>query len=99
MDLKLVIALDCGIRANDRAIQSRKLGIDLIICDHHLPGEDLPEAFAILDPKQPDCKYPFKELSGCGVGFKLLEGFCQQNTIDKEKLFQFPRSTCRQYRI
>ncbi len=85
----LVIALDCGIRANDRAIQSKKLGIDLIICDHHLPGEELPAAYAILDPKRPDCTYPFKELSGCGVGFKLLEAFCQQNTINKEKLFQF----------
>ncbi len=86
---KLIIALDCGIRANDRAEQSKKLGIDLIICDHHLPGDELPEAYALLDPKQSDCNYPFKELSGCGVGFKLLEAFCQQNTIDKEKLFQF----------
>jgi len=86
---KLVIALDCGIRANERAIQSNDLGIDLIICDHHLPGEQLPNAFAILDPKRPDCTYPFKELSGCGVGFKLLEAFCQQNTIDKETLYQY----------
>ncbi len=86
---KLVIALDCGVRANERAIQSKKLGIDLIICDHHLPGDELPDAYAILDPKQPNCTYPFDELSGCGVGFKLLEGFCQQNTIDKEKLYQF----------
>ncbi len=85
----LVIALDCGIRANDRALQSKNLGIDLIICDHHLPGDELPDAYAILDPKRSDCSYPFKELSGCGVGFKLLEAFCQQNTIDKEKLFQF----------
>ncbi|MEP5613201.1 MAG: single-stranded-DNA-specific exonuclease RecJ [Cyclobacteriaceae bacterium] len=86
---QLVIALDCGIRANERAVQSKELGIDLIICDHHLPGEALPDAFAILDPKRTDCAYPFDELSGCGVGFKLLEGFCQQNTIEKEKLFQF----------
>lgn len=84
----LIIALDCGIRAVDRAQQARKAGIDLIICDHHLPGDSLPDAFAILDPKQASCSYPFKELSGCGVGFKLLEAFCQQNTIDKEKLFQ-----------
>lgn len=85
----LVIALDCGIRAIDRALQAKEGGIDLIICDHHIPGDELPEAFAILDQKQKDCTYPFKELSGCGVGFKLLEGFCQQNTIDKEKLFDF----------
>lgn len=85
----LIIALDCGIRANDRAEQANSLGIDLIVCDHHLPGEKLPDAFAILDPKREDCNYPFKELSGCGVGFKLLEGFCQQNTIEKEKLFEF----------
>lgn len=85
----LIIALDCGIRAVDRAQQAKKAGVDLIICDHHLPGDDLPDALAVLDPKQKKCPYPFKELSGCGVGFKLLEGFCQQNTIDKEQLFQF----------
>lgn len=84
-----IIALDCGIRANDRAIQAKKHGIDLIICDHHLPGDKLPNVLAVLDPKRSDCSYPFKELSGCGVGFKLLEAFCQQNTIDKEQLFQF----------
>ena len=86
-DFKLIIALDCGIRAIDRARQAKDARIDLIICDHHIPGDKLPEAFAILDPKQKDCNYPFKELSGCGVGFKLLEGFCQQNTIEKEKLY------------
>ncbi|MEO9871647.1 single-stranded-DNA-specific exonuclease RecJ [Ekhidna sp.] len=84
----LIIALDCGIRAIDRASQAQDAGVDLIICDHHIPGKELPNAFAILDPKQKACKYPFKDLSGCGVGFKLLEGFCQQNTIEKEKLFE-----------
>jgi single-stranded-DNA-specific exonuclease len=88
-DFNLVIALDCGIRANDRANQANNLGIDLIICDHHLPGDELPDALAILDPKRADCTYPFKELSGCGVGFKLLEAFCHQNTIDKEQLYQY----------
>ncbi len=88
-EFDLIIALDCGIRAIDRADQAKEHGIDLIICDHHLPGEELPNAFAILDPKQENCDYPFKELSGCGVGFKLLEGFCQQNTIDKSKLYEF----------
>ncbi|MEQ9402121.1 MAG: single-stranded-DNA-specific exonuclease RecJ [Cyclobacteriaceae bacterium] len=84
---KLIIALDCGVRANERALQAKKYGIDLIICDHHLPGDELPDVVSLLDPKRPDCSYPFKELSGCGVGFKLLEGFCQQNTIDKARLF------------
>ncbi len=88
-DVKLIIALDCGIRAIDRAIQAKDAGVDLIICDHHIPGEILPQAYAILDPKQEDCNYTFDELSGCGVGFKLLEGFCQQNTIEKEKLFEY----------
>ncbi len=86
---KLIIALDCGVRAVDRARQAKEAGIDLIICDHHLPGDELPDAYALLDPKQENCTYPYKELSGCGVGFKLLEGFCQQNTIEKEKLFEF----------
>ena len=86
---KLVVALDCGIRAIEQAAQANDHGIDLIICDHHLPGPKLPDAYAILDPKQPQCSYPFKELSGCGVGFKLLQGFCQQNTIEKYKLFEY----------
>lgn len=85
----LIIALDCGVRALDRAKQAKDAGVDLIVCDHHLPGKELPDVYALLDPKQNDCNYPFKELSGCGVGFKLLEGFCQQNTIEKEKLFEF----------
>ncbi len=88
-EFQLIIALDCGIRAIDRAKQAKAAGLDLIICDHHLPGKALPDALAILDPKQADCAYPFKELSGCGVGFKLLQGFCQQNTIEKEKLFNY----------
>lgn len=88
-DFKLIIALDCGIRAVKQANQAKDAGIDLIICDHHLPGEVLPDALAILDPKQTNCSYPFKELSGCGVGFKLMEGFCQQNTVDKEQLFEY----------
>ncbi|MEM9896210.1 MAG: DHH family phosphoesterase, partial [Bacteroidota bacterium] len=88
-DFKLIIALDCGIRAIEQTKQAFEGGVDLIICDHHLPGSQLPEALAILDPKQPNCAYPFKELSGCGVGFKLLQGFCQQNTIEKERLFTY----------
>lgn len=85
----LIITLDCGIRAVERINTANNAGIDVIICDHHIPGDLLPNALAILDPKQVDCQYPFKELSGCGVGFKLLEGFCYQNTIDKNKLFGY----------
>ena len=85
----LIISLDCGIRAVDQAALARSYGVDLIICDHHLPGEVLPDALAVLDPKQADDHYPYKELSGCGVGFKLLQGFCMQNSIDLEELFQF----------
>ncbi len=85
----LIISLDCGIRAVDMAALANEYGMDLIICDHHLPGETLPEALAILDPKQAECPYPFKELSGCGVGFKLLQGFCMQNSIPLEELFLF----------
>ena len=88
-DFSLIIALDCGIRATERAKQALENEIDLIICDHHIPGDELPNAFAILDPKRRDCTYPFKELSGCGVGFKLLEAFCQQNTIEKERLYEY----------
>lgn len=69
---KLVIALDCGIKAVSKIQRAKKLGVDFIVCDHHLPGEELPPATAILDPKQKDCPYPYKELSGCGVGFKLI---------------------------
>ena len=69
----IIITLDCGIRATQRVAEANAAGIDVIICDHHLPGEQLPEAYAILNPKHPDCAYPFKELSGCGVAFKLTQ--------------------------
>ncbi len=69
----LIITLDCGIRAVDRVRDAKDKGIDVIICDHHLPGVTMPEAHTILNPKQPDCLYPFKELSGCGVAFKLIQ--------------------------
>ena len=76
----LVIALDCGIKALDKIEYANTLNVDFIICDHHLPGDKIPEAYAVLDPKRKDCRYPFKELSGCGVGFKLCQGL---NTIYK----------------
>ena len=69
----VVVSLDCGIKANDKIDYANKLGVDFIICDHHLPGDEIPKATAVLDPKRKDCIYPFKELSGCGVGFKLAQ--------------------------
>ncbi len=71
--VSLIVCLDCGIKAIDKIDYANSFNIDFIICDHHLPGEQLPRAYAILDPKRKDCKYPFKELSGCGVGFKLIQ--------------------------
>jgi single-stranded-DNA-specific exonuclease len=73
----LIIALDCGIRSVDKVAYAASLGIDFIICDHHLPGDEIPTAIAVLDPKQTDCDYPFKELSGCGIGFKLVQAYCE----------------------
>ena len=86
---KLMIALDCGITAIDQVNLANALNVDMIICDHHNPGAKLPEALAVLDPKRVDCNYPFKELSGCGVGFKLLHGFCLQQTIDLAALYKY----------
>jgi len=71
----LIIALDCGVRSVELIDYANTLGIDFIICDHHLPGPEIPKAVAVLDPKRSDCTYPFKELSGCGVGFKLCQAF------------------------
>jgi len=88
-DYSLIISLDCGIKAVENIAYANSLGIDFIVCDHHNAPEVLPEALAVLDPKRKDCKYPYKELSGCGVGFKMLQGFCIQNTIDEAELFQF----------
>jgi single-stranded-DNA-specific exonuclease len=70
---RLIISLDCGIKAIDKVAYAKEKGIDFIICDHHRPGADLPDAVAVLDPKRTDCHYPYKELSGCGVGFKLIQ--------------------------
>lgn len=83
----LIIALDCGIKAVDKVAYANEKGIDFIICDHHLPGETLPDAVAVLDPKRSDCPYPYKELSGCGIGFKLVQGFSQRTGKYKEELY------------
>ncbi len=85
----LIVTLDCGIKALEKVDLANELGIDVIICDHHTPGEETPNAYAVLDPKQVDCNYPYKELSGCGVGFKLLHGFCLQSGFEIEELYQF----------
>lgn len=82
-DFSLIIALDCGIKAIDKVQYATERGIDFIICDHHKPGEEIPEAVAVLNPKRKDCDYPYKELCGCGVGFKLIQALEGVNTIDK----------------
>ncbi|HEY0898738.1 MAG TPA: DHH family phosphoesterase, partial [Sphingobacteriaceae bacterium] len=82
----LIIALDCGIKSVDKIAYANSLGIDFIICDHHLPGDTLPEAVAVLDPKRADCEYPYKELSGCGIGFKLIQAYAQKNGIPFEEI-------------
>lgn len=82
----LVIALDCGIKAVEKVEYAKQKGIDFIICDHHLPGDEIPAAVAVLDPKVEDCHYPFDELSGCGVGFKLVQGYAQKKNIDFRKV-------------
>lgn len=80
----LIIALDCGIRSVDKIDYANSLGVDFIICDHHLPGDEIPRAIAVLDPKRIDCEYPFKELSGCGIGFKLAQAYCIANDLPDE---------------
>lgn len=82
----LIIALDCGIKSVDKVAYAQTLGIDFIICDHHRPDAVLPPAYAVLDPKRPDCPYPFKELSGCGIGFKLLCALAQTKDIAFSKV-------------
>lgn len=84
----LIVALDCGIKATEKIDYANSLGIDFIICDHHLPGEKIPKAVAVLDPKRKDCRYPFKELSGCGVGFKLCQGLNTIYKIPEAELFE-----------
>lgn len=84
--VSLIITLDCGIKAIDKVEYARQKGLDVIICDHHLPEESLPAAVAVLDPKREDCNYPFDDLSGCGVGFKLVQAYSQKYGIDFESL-------------
>jgi single-stranded-DNA-specific exonuclease len=82
----LIIALDCGIKSVDKIAYANTLGVDFIICDHHLPGNELPTAVAILDPKRPQCNYPYKELSGCGIGFKFIQAYAQAHDIPFDEI-------------
>jgi len=88
-NFNLIISLDCGIKSVDLVSYARSLGLDFIICDHHLPDDILPPAIAILNPKQKDCNYPYKELCGCGVGFKLITAISQRLGINEENYFCF----------
>lgn len=89
LDVKLIIALDCGIKAVEKIEYAKTLDIDFIICDHHRPGDVLPPACAILDPKRDECSYPYKELSGCGVGFKLIQAYAKKNNIKFDNLKKY----------
>jgi single-stranded-DNA-specific exonuclease len=86
---KVIITLDCGIKAVEKILYAKNKGLEVIVCDHHYPGDKIPEALAVLDPKQPGCNYPYKELSGCGVGFKLVHAY--------SRIHGMPFSTIAQY--
>ena len=88
-DYSLIISLDCGIKSVELIAYAKNLGIDFIVCDHHLPDAELPEAVAILNPKQKDCNYPYKELCGCGVGFKLITALAEKLNLPNEAAFEY----------
>lgn len=86
-NFSLVIVLDCGIKAAKKIAYAKERGLDFVICDHHNADDVIPDAYAVLDPKRPDCNYPYKELSGCGVGFKLLQAYCEKNDVPLPELY------------
>lgn len=88
-DISLIIALDCGIKAIEKVAYAKEKGVDFIICDHHRPGKEIPNAVAVLDPKREDCEYPYKELCGCGVGFKLIQALEEKIGNPVETLMPF----------
>ena len=88
-NFSLIIALDCGIRANKQIEYANTKQIDFIICDHHTPSNKIPSAYSILNPKQTDCQYPYKHLSGCGVGFKLIQAFCLYKNLPLDEAYAF----------
>jgi single-stranded-DNA-specific exonuclease len=85
----LVIALDCGVKSVDKIARAKSYGIDFIVCDHHLPGHELPAAVAMLNPKQAGCEYPYKELAGCGIGVKLMQALCQAFDMDENAALEY----------
>ena len=87
--VSLIIALDCGTRSIELIAYAASLGIDFIVCDHHLPGDELPDAVALLNPKRKDCTYPYKELSGCGIGFKLIQAYAQANDLSFDDVCKY----------
>ena len=88
-DVSLIIALDCGVKAIEQVSYAKEKGVDFIICDHHRPGDQLPDAVAVLDPKREDCEYPYKELCGCGVGFKLIQALASKEGLITENLVPY----------
>jgi len=88
-EVSLIIALDCGIKAIEKVAYAKKKGIDFVICDHHRPGNEIPDAVAVLDPKREDSSYPYDELCGCGVGFKLIQAITQKNKEPEETLLPY----------
>ncbi|OIR02969.1 single-stranded-DNA-specific exonuclease RecJ [mine drainage metagenome] len=88
-NFSLIISLDCGIKSVELIAYAKTLGIDFIVCDHHLPDHELPEAVAILNPKQKDCNYPFKELCGCGVGFKLMQALSEELNLNENRYLNY----------
>ncbi|MDB2701575.1 single-stranded-DNA-specific exonuclease RecJ [Flavobacteriaceae bacterium] len=89
LGISLIVALDCGVKAIEKVTYAKEKGIDFIICDHHLPGETLPAAVALLDPKRSDCSYPFDELCGCGIGFKLIQALVKNRSLDRAILYSY----------
>jgi single-stranded-DNA-specific exonuclease len=87
--ITLVIALDCGIRSNDLIDYAKSKGVDFIICDHHLPGKSIPDAAAVLNPKRKDCEYPYEELSGAGIGFKLIQAFAEKHGLPQDSIMDY----------
>ena len=88
-EIPLIITLDCGIKSHERVVYARGRGIDMIITDHHTPSDTLPEAVAVLNPKRSDCSYPYKELCGCGIGFKLVQALCTALDLPSETAYRY----------
>ncbi len=88
-EIPLIITLDCGIKSHERVVYARGRGIDMIITDHHTPSDTLPEAVAVLNPKRSDCSYPYKELCGCGIGFKLVQALCTALDLPSQTAYRY----------